>query len=405
MDKKGQIEKSALKLFSKTRFLVFLLLYIFSVNISFASCLPYPIVENDTLIKDCKPYRAIGVNYFDAFYRVLKNPKDKSYKEGFKKLGQAGIPFVRMMAGGFWPRDWELYFKDKENYFKLLDEVIKTAEENKVGIIMSLFWNISSVPDLVGEPISAWGDLNSKTIQFMKTYTREVVSRYKDSPAIWGWEFGNEYNLIADLPKGYQKVAPQYGTPSQRTEKDKLSWKDLINAFIQFADTVREIDKKRLISTGNSFPRPSSYHLAFYGSWNTDNLSQFLYFINLINPLSYDVVSVHIYPTHLGSYFSDVKIDNFDTLIHFAVSSSKKFNRVLFIGEFGVCREEKHLIKEEKEVFKEIISAIINQKVPLSALWVFDRQKEGDKCNVTFENDRSYQLQEIMKLNKNISQN
>ena len=386
-------------------FLIVFFILIFSFEQAYASCLPFPTVENGTLIKNCKPYKAIGVNYFDAFYRVLKNPKDRSYIEGFKKLGENGIPFVRMIGGCFWPKDWELYFKNKELYFKLLDDVVKTAEKYNVGIIMSLFWNVSAIPDLMGEPISAWGDPNSKTIQFMKTYTREVVSRYKDSPAIWGWEFGNEYNLLSDLPKGYQKVASQYGTPPQRTEKDRLSWKDIIHAFIQFADTVREIDKQRIISTGNSFPRPSSYHLAFYGSWGIDNLAQFLYFINLINPHPYNVISVHIYPTHLEKYFSDIKVNDFETLINYAVAGAKKFDRILFVGEFGVCRKDKHLIKEERTLFKELLNAIVEKGVPLSALWVFDRQKENDECNVTFENDRSYQLQEVIKFNKIANQN
>ncbi|MEM1782715.1 MAG: cellulase family glycosylhydrolase, partial [Nanopusillaceae archaeon] len=121
-----------------------------------------------------------------------------------------------MMASGFWPKDWELYFKDKEKYFALLDEVINTAKKYNVGVILTLFWNVSTIPDLMGEPISAWGNPKSKTIKFMKEYTKEIVLRYKDVTAVWGYEFGNEYNLISDLPKGYQKVAPQYGTPIKR---------------------------------------------------------------------------------------------------------------------------------------------------------------------------------------------
>ena len=45
------------------------------------------------------------------------------------------------------------------------------------------------MPKIVGEAPSQMGNPQSKTTAFMKTYTREVVSRYKDSPAIWGWEF------------------------------------------------------------------------------------------------------------------------------------------------------------------------------------------------------------------------
>src|ERR1700683_3481841 len=47
-----------------------------------------------TLLKDGRAYRAIGVNCFDAFERVLKNPEDSSLPGEFKKLAEHGIPFV-----------------------------------------------------------------------------------------------------------------------------------------------------------------------------------------------------------------------------------------------------------------------------------------------------------------------
>ena len=47
----------------------------------------------------------------------------------------------------------------------------------------------------------------------MRTYIREVVSRYVNSPAIWGWEFGNEYNLPADLPNAADHRPPIVTSP------------------------------------------------------------------------------------------------------------------------------------------------------------------------------------------------
>ena len=62
------------------------------------------------------------------------------------------------------------------------------------------------VPDLVGESCNQWGNPESKTRQFMRTYVREVVSRYVNSPAIWGWEFGSEYNLSLDNPDRWRNL-------------------------------------------------------------------------------------------------------------------------------------------------------------------------------------------------------
>lgn len=391
------------------RRLSILLFFILNTNIIHAECLPYPTIKNETIIKNCKSYKAIGVNYFDAFYRVLKDPEDKSYIQGFEKLSKNGIPFVRMMASGFWPKDWELYFKNKEKYFALLDNVVNTAKGYNVGIIMSLFWKVSTLPDLMGEPIGAWGDPESKTIKFMKEYAKEIVIRYKDEPAVWGYEFGNEYNLLSDLPQGYKKVAPQYGTPIKRTELDKLSLKDILFAFTEFAETIRLYDNKKIISTGNSLPRPTQYHLAYHSTWEKDTSSQFLEILNQINPYLFNTISIHIYPTHLKGYFVDFTVNNFENLLFHAKLGTEKGKRILFIGEFGVCRKEKHLknmdISEEKETFEKLIKAILDSETPLSALWVYDIKKKEDPCNVTFESDRAYQLEWIIKLNKKFLNN
>ncbi len=357
--------------------------------------------ESGKLLKDCKPYKAAGVNYFNAFYRVLKNPDDKSYVQGFEKLSKNSIPFVRMMASGFWPKDWELYFKDREKYFALLDDVVKTAERYNVGIIMSLFWKVSTLPDIVGEPVSAWGNPESKTIKFMKEYTKEIVSRYKNSPAIWGWEFGNEYNLLMDLPeKHLPQTAPQYGTPERRTQKDRLTYRDVLTAFIQFADTIREIDKNRIIITGNSIPRPSAYNLAFNGTWQKDTLSQFLYILELQNPKNFNTISIHLYPTTLNKYFADKNINSFKDLVSYANMVAEKGRRILFIGEFGVCSNHVKTKEEEKTFFSELVKAIQDIDVPLFALWVYDFDGQNQTCNVTFENDRAYQLLHVIMINK-----
>ncbi|MGB2819413.1 MAG: hypothetical protein WBF17_00425, partial [Phycisphaerae bacterium] len=178
------------------------------------------------LIRDGRPFRGIGVNYFDAFYRTLKDPNDTSYDEGFRTLAAHGIPFARFMCCGFWPVENRLYLTDRERYFRLLDGVVKSAEKHGVGLVPSLFWHRGTVPDLVGEPCDQWGNPESKTHAFLRTYTREIVTRYRSSPAIWGWEFGNEYNLSADLPNAAKHRPPtpaRLGTPATRTARDELT--------------------------------------------------------------------------------------------------------------------------------------------------------------------------------------
>ena len=139
--------------------------------------------------------------------------------------------------------------KDKESYFKRLDAVVRSAERHNVGLIPSLFWNIATFPDLVGESMDQLGNPESETIAFIEQYTAEVVQRYRNSPAIWGWEFGNEYNLNVDLPNASShrpKVVPHLQTGLERTSRDELSSGHMLTAFGHFARTVRTYDAHRI---------------------------------------------------------------------------------------------------------------------------------------------------------------
>ena len=167
--------------------------------------------EQGVLTRDGKPYRGFGANYYDVLLRVLGDAKDTGYEEGFRQLAEARIPFVRFIACGFWPKDARLYLDDKAEFFWRFDLIVRAAEDHGVGLIPSLFWNQATVCDLVGETCNQWGNPESKTHAYMRRYVQDVVTRYMDSPAIWGWEFGNEFNLGANLPNASEH-RPAYGS-------------------------------------------------------------------------------------------------------------------------------------------------------------------------------------------------
>ena len=186
------------------------------------------------LTKNGAPYRGIGVNYYDAFIRTLRNPQDDSYRAGFSKLGANNIPFARFAAGGYTANDLQLYLTDKEAYFRLLDGVVHSAEKSNVGLIASLFWSIAAVSDAVHEPRERWGDANSKTRQFMRAIHRDVVSRYVNSPAIWGWEFSCELSLPVDMPNPPRDA--------DRFAERAMPFGTFKSAALDFAQVVRSID-------------------------------------------------------------------------------------------------------------------------------------------------------------------
>lgn len=48
-------------------------------------------VRDGVLLREGKPYRGIGVNYFNAFGRVLASPTNTTYRAGFATLHERNI--------------------------------------------------------------------------------------------------------------------------------------------------------------------------------------------------------------------------------------------------------------------------------------------------------------------------
>ncbi len=355
-------------------------------------------------MRDGKAYRGIGVNYFNAFYRTIINSNDKSYTDGFKYLSDNKIPFVRFSANGFWPNELKLYQTNKTRYFTLLDEFVKSAETNGVGLIPSLFWFYAAVPDLMGEHMNQWGNPNSRTIAFMRTYTTEVVSRYKNSPAIWGWEFGNEWNSYVDLLSQAMNYLPKVntsaGTPAARTSEDIFTTEILQYALNEFAATVRKTDPDRAIFSGNGMPGTNSYHRYKYQTWIQDSATDFTALLDVQNPSGLGTLTLHPYPDQEFKYFSGINA-TLSQIIQEAMRSARELKRPLFIGEFGSPKTLGAAMEAQK--FRESLNAVIENKVQLASLWVFDFSSQDADWNVTPTNSRKYQLDEIIKANASFS--
>ena len=339
-----------------------------------------------------QPFRGIGVNYYDAFARTLAEPSRTNCEAGFRELAARGIPFARFSAGGYWPSEWGLYRTNRAEHFARLDGVVKAAERQGIGLIPSLFWLLSTVPDLVGEPCDQWGNSKSRTQAFMRDYVREVVTRYRGSPAIWAWEFGNEYNLVADLPNAaehHPAVVPSLGTPAARTARDELTHDQIRAAFVAFAEEVRRHDPHRLIITGNAFPRVSAWHQRAAKSWQRDTPEQFAEMLAGDNPGPVNSLSVRAYETsdtdRLGA----------------AMKVAAQVRKPLFVGEFGVPGNP---TPESRQRFAEMLGQLERESVPLAALWVFDFDGQAAYWSVTATHARAYQLEAVGAANRRLRQ-
>jgi hypothetical protein len=366
---------------------------------------PITIGGKGVVLRDGKPYRAVGINYFSAFSRTLAKADDTSYEAGLDELVKRGIPFIRFMACPFWPKEYELYKNDRGAYFRLMDAFVKAAEQRGIGLIPSLFWLDSAVPDMVDEPRGAWGDPDSKTVAFMRTYIAEVVGRYVNSPALWAWELGNEYSLAADLPNAAQNrppVVPHLGTRTGRGPADDLTHNMLVAACREFGNAIRQIDKVHPVTTGNSLPRGSAEHQRRELSWTQDTREELVQNLIDVTPDPVNLISVHIYPFGEEKRFNQGE-PSYLEMLQLCMKASAQSGKGLFIGEFGAADDEKSGGPEKARVeFDKLLAAIEEAGVPLSALWVFDLPFQDSFINVTPTNARSWQLDELEKANRRL---
>lgn len=364
-----------------------------------------------TLTLRGEPFYGIGVNFFDAFYRTLTTPLNASYGpgnttylKGFQVLAGCGIPFARFMACGYWPIEMKAYVTDKELYFSGMDGVVAAAERYEVGLIPSMFWATFCVPDIVGEPLDQWGNPASATIAFMKQYVHDVISRYHGSPAIFGWEFGNEYDLAADLLQyaaaNRPPVEPQLGTPTQRTAQDDLTHGEVRTALTEFASAVRSLDGSRMISSGNAFPRATEWHQWKEATFSTDSEPEYAVMLTSEdNPDPIDTISVHNYDTTNDRFGQQIPWADF---LELSVRIAKVARKPLFLGEFG--SNQATGAAQAETTFDELLSGIQSSDIQAAALWVFDFTGQATTFDVTNTNARAYQLQAIAAANKRLHQ-
>ncbi|RTL33113.1 MAG: hypothetical protein EKK47_02935 [Burkholderiales bacterium] len=341
----------------------------------------------------------LGVNCFDLFYAPLgRHPNVRSPQARIQELADHGIPFIRFAASPFWPNEWAKGLGDKDRFARILDDIMEEATKRKVGLIPSLFWYPAAVNYWKGERLAAWGDPKSATMQFMREHTAWIVSRYKQSSPVLCWEFGNEFSSHADWPdavKWWPKLNPAQGTPTERTDDDRLTTAMVFTAEQQFLAAVKAADPNARTTTGNDFPRSD----AFSGAKRRKGLDQpqdLVSSIESLTPPGYDLASVHLYPDRRKARFGQDYI-NYKQLLAPINQYFEKRNQSWFIGEFGVPQSGDQ--DRDQAEFKELLEAVMQTNAKYAALWVYDFKPQERQWSVTFDGPMAYQLQAIMAAN------
>ena len=354
-------------------------------------------IRNGETMLGVTPYRAMGVNYNNCFGLLLRDAGNHDFVEGFRILKEDyKIPYIRFMAGPFDHRGWALYAENPEEYFRRMDRIVKQAEKQGLGLIPSLFWDAVAVPDFCNEPLSALGERESLSRVFIRKYTADLVARYKDSPAIFGWELGNEYLLKADLPK-YNHLPPKKtGADVPRTKADKLLRPMFMDLYKDFYRTVRELDKDRIVVTGDSIARAQAWHNRNEDRWGQDTRQQWLEQFRVDTPECYETVSFHLYAEADGKYFEGENLP-LEQFVLAVAETCRSQGKAIWCGELGMPGTD----GKSKEVFNRMIKSVEDNQIDLSAVWNFipSGRYQAD-WDIFPEGERNYMLEAIKELNE-----
>ncbi len=297
------------------------------------------------------PLYVTGVNCYNLFVQCNEtdNMQTNEMEETVKVMAKEEVPIVRFSCSPFYPSQMHFYTEQKEKFLSNLGRLAELCDQYHILLIPSVFWNTSCLPEYFGEEIEAWGDTSSKTYQFMLTYTADIVNTLKGHKSLAAWEFGNEFNLAADIGiAGYAQIpASAVGT-----------------AYKGFAETVSSLDDQgRLIASGNSVMRNAQWNLAHNKSWTNDTFKQYVEITGVMTPDPMKGMSEHLYEEE--RVFSDLGTLNRANQIIKAKEAAASLGKVYYIGEFTGPKGA----GGDSLMVKRHYSTYLSQKVQLSLIW------------------------------------
>ncbi len=349
------------------------------------------------LVLDEKPLKLISVNKFDLFLRFLEGGEAKQQAiRAIEEAARHGFMVMRFAGVGFYPSHMRNWANEKV-YWGAFDQLVQTAKTNGVRLIPVINWNLYLFPDMANECVQDMlTNPDSRSRQYLWLYTHQLVSRYKDEPAVLFWELTNEMNLLADLefmsPYGRSDLNPVHeGTAFMRLRRDHFTTEQMIPFLREWAQFIRQIDPNHLIGSGFSAPRSSAQHLrraAGKGDWTPDSEQEMQTYLRDTHPDPVDLISVHFYRKHDNLRFGNSDEDSAKVLDAF-MRAAQRIGKPLYIGETG----DDYAERPNTPFLRDVLNRASEHNIPLTLIW--DWMSPGDAYDVNPE--RTPQVVQMMQ--------
>lgn len=304
--------------------------------------------ENGVFRMNGKRFCAYGVNAYTMLNNRQLRPGDDTYLETFKILQKYRIPIIRLPLMYEPIEYYERYHQDPDSFFEGAEHILEEALRCHIGVIIPII-NSHQYSSMLGEKPYAIGVVDSKTMAFQKELTVDFVRRYKDNPAVWGWEISNESNLAADMfhteygSYHAEVYGPQVG---EFNGFDSVALDEMLTYEREIAKSIREVDSYRMISNGAALAREFAHSLYMSSSkrgadhvWNMDythdTLKEFREMLTMSVPDPVDTLSLHMaMPQNFQYTLSDTTLD-YPTLLQEYSNIAKSAKKGFYYGEFG----------------------------------------------------------------------
>jgi hypothetical protein len=145
----------------------------------------------------------VTVDCVDAVW-LRQNGASSLSRDNMCSACARGFTLLRVAGFPFWPSEFEAANASGALWADL-DATVADAQACNCTLLVDLFWNIFSLPDVVGEPLGVMTDLSapSRARDAQLSIARTAAARYDDR-VIVGWELTNEFNLLMDLDMSTQ---------------------------------------------------------------------------------------------------------------------------------------------------------------------------------------------------------